>query len=61
MIDDDNEDDLRQRIVITIDIPVRLGTDTVAVTALLDVLSHLEHDGIRPYRTVLEITDPPAT
>lgn len=54
-----DDDDVRQRFVITIEIPGWLGTDTVAVTALLNVLRHLEHDGIRPYRTALEITDPP--
>lgn len=49
----------RQRFTITIDIPGCIGTDTSPVAALLNVLNHLEHDGIRPYRTTLEITEPP--
>jgi len=53
----DDDDDARQRIMITVDIPSFLGTDTIAAAALLNVLNHLEHDGIRPYRTTLEITD----
>lgn len=56
-----DDHDLVQRIIITVDIPGGIGADTVAVTALLDVLGHLEHDGIRPYRTTLEITDPATT
>jgi hypothetical protein len=60
---DDDDFDYRQRIVITVDIPGFLGTDTIATAALLNVLTHLEHDGIRPYRTTLKITEtttPPA-
>jgi len=57
----DNDDDLRQRFVITIDIPAWPGTSTAAATVLLNMLNHLENDGIRPYRTTLEITDPPTS
>jgi hypothetical protein len=55
--------ELALRITITIDLPGYLGTDTIATAALLNVLTHLEHDGIRPTRTTLEIserTTPPA-
>jgi len=44
-----------QRIVITIDLNDEPGTDTIGAGAFLDVLSHLEHDGIRPHRSTLEI------
>lgn len=37
----------RQRFTITIDIPACIGTDTIPTAALLNVLNHLEHDGIR--------------
>lgn len=47
-----------QRIVITIDFTDEPGTDTIAAAAFLDVLSHLEHDGIRPHHSTLEITTP---
>ncbi len=50
------DDDILQRITITLDIPGYHGTNIVAIHALLNVLSHLEHDGIRPHRTTLEIT-----
>ena len=52
-----NDDDFLQRFIITIDIPGP-GIDTIAAQTLLNVLSHLEHDGIWPYRTTLEITEP---
>jgi len=55
---DDPDDCPIQRFTITIDIPACLGTDTIPVAALLNLLNHLEHDGIRPYRTTLEITEP---
>jgi hypothetical protein len=50
-------DDCRQRFVITVDLPGYLGTDVIAANALLNVLSCLEHDGIRPCRTTLKISD----
>ncbi len=53
-----DDDDFPQRITITLDIPGYHGTDLVAIHALLNVLNHLEHDGIRPLRTTLEITEP---
>jgi hypothetical protein len=56
-----SDDDLLQRIKITVDIPAEPGTETIAAGALLDVLSHLQHDGIQPARTTLEITTPTTT
>jgi hypothetical protein len=56
--DHDDFCDLPLRITITLDLPGYLGTDTIAAGALLNVLTHLEHDGIRPTRTTLEITEP---
>jgi hypothetical protein len=47
-----------QRVVITIDFIDEPGSDTLAASAFLDVLGHLEHDGIRPHRSTLEITTP---
>jgi hypothetical protein len=44
-----------RRITITIDVIDEQGTDTTAITSLLDVLSHLENDGIPPLRIHLEI------
>jgi hypothetical protein len=56
--DHDDDFDYLQRIVITLDIPGFFGTDTIATAALLTVLTHLEHDGIRPTRTTLDISEP---
>ncbi len=58
---DNDLDELTQRITISVDIAFGLGTEILAAGALLDVLSHLEHDDIRPLRTTLEITDTPTT
>jgi hypothetical protein len=51
----------RQRVVITLDLTDEPGTDTLAASAFLHILSHLEHDGIRPHRSALEITAPTTT
>jgi hypothetical protein len=58
---DDELDELTQRITISVDIAYGHGTETLAATVLLDILAHLENDGIRPHRATLEITDPPTT
>lgn len=58
----ENHDEiLAQRIVVTIDIDAGPSLETIAAGALLDILGHLEHDGIRPLRTTLEINAPAAT
>jgi len=52
---------LLQRITITIDIDHEPGYEYVATGALLDVISHLAHDGIEPRWVTLEITGPTTT
>jgi len=52
---------LLQRITITIDIDHEPGYQYVATGALLDVISHLAHDGIEPRWVTLEITGPATT
>jgi hypothetical protein len=52
---------LLQRITITIDIDHEPGYQYVATGALLDVISHLAHDGIEPHWVTLEITGPTTT
>jgi hypothetical protein len=56
-----HHDDRLQRITITVDIPAEPGTETTAAGALLDVLNHLQHEGIQPTRITLEITGPTTT
>ncbi len=50
-----------QRITITLDINDEPGNDTTAITALKNILGHLEHDGIIPILTRLEIGPTPPT
>jgi hypothetical protein len=47
---------LIQRITITIEIDHEPGCEYVATGALLDVISHLAHDGIEPRWITLEMT-----
>lgn len=56
-----DNDDCLQRVTITVDIPGGPGTETIAAGALLDVLNHLQHDGIQPHWITLEITGPTTT
>jgi hypothetical protein len=53
----EHDDGLVQHVTITIDLPGGWGTSTTPLAALMDILDHLERDGIRPHRTTLEITD----
>jgi len=52
---------LLQRITITIDVDYEPGYAYVAAGALLQVVSHLDHDGIEPRWVSLEITGPTTT
>jgi hypothetical protein len=47
-----------QPMIVTIDLIDEPGIDTLAAGVFVDVLTHLEHDGVRPYRSTLEITTP---
>ena len=47
-----------QRVTVTIDLVDEPGVDTLAASIFVNVAEHLERDGIRPYRTNLEITTP---
>jgi hypothetical protein len=50
-----------QRITITVELPGWPGLHNIALGALTDVLDHLEHDGIRPLHTTIDITEQPTT
>ncbi len=58
MIDDD---DLTQRVTIILELPGWPNTGAVAVQAALHVLDRLERDGLRPYRTIIDVTEGPTT
>lgn len=50
-----------RRITITIDIADEPDTDTTALSALLDVVRHLQHDAIDPILIRLELGPVPTT
>ncbi|HVM04754.1 MAG TPA: hypothetical protein VM242_06255 [Acidimicrobiales bacterium] len=56
MIDDDIA---VQHVTIALELPGGPGTNTVVLHTVLTVLDRLEHDGLRPYRTTVEITEQP--
>ena len=58
MIDDDVP---IHHVTITFDLPGWPGTNSIAMHAVLDVLDRLEHDGMRPYRTTIDITEQTTT
>ena len=44
-------------VTISLELPGGWIIGSIAVGALADILSRLEHDGIRPYRTTMEINE----
>jgi len=58
MNDDNDLDDLYVLdVTIRLELPGGWIIGITAVGALADDLSRLEHDGLRPYRTTVEITE----
>lgn len=58
MIDDD---DPTLHVTITLELPGWPGTNIIPIEAVVNVLNHLEHDGLRPYRIAIEIAEQPTT
>jgi hypothetical protein len=56
-----NDEDLDELFVldvtITLELPGGWIIGSIALSALTDALSRLEHDDIRPYHTTIEITE----
>ena len=44
-------------ITINLELPGGWPVGSIAVAALTDVLTRLEHDGIRPIRTTIAVTE----
>jgi|HubBroStandDraft_1064217.scaffolds.fasta_scaffold536424_1 hypothetical protein len=61
MNSDCSHDTPTQRITVTLDIIDEPGNEAVAVSALLTIVGHLEHDGIIPLLIGLEIRPTPTT
>jgi hypothetical protein len=47
------------QVTITLELPGGPGTITIPIEAVVNVLDHLERDGIRPYRTAIDIVEQP--
>ncbi len=61
-MNDDTDDDLfTLAVTVTLELPGGWIIGSVALTAVTDVLARLEHDGIRPHRTTIEITETTTT
>jgi hypothetical protein len=50
-----------QRVTTTVELPGWPGVHNIAIGALIDVLDHLERDGIRPFHTTINITEQTTT
>ena len=57
MTDDDEIPTLN--LTITFELPGGPCTTTIAIGAVLNVLNHFERDGLRPYRTTIDLDDLP--
>jgi hypothetical protein len=57
MNDDLDGDLFVLNVTISLELPGGWIIGSIALVALTDVLSRLEHDGIRPYRTTIEVTE----
>ena len=57
MNDEDLDDLFVLNVTITLELPGGWIIGSITLSALTEILSRLEHDGIRPYRTTIEITE----
>lgn len=55
------DDDYLLHVTITLELPGGWGTNTLPLTAAVEILDRLERDGLRPYRTTIELTEKPTT
>lgn len=56
-MNDDIDDNFVLDITITLELPGGWIIGSIALATLSDVLTRLEHDGIRPNRTTIEVTE----
>lgn len=54
-----DEDPPRLQVTITLELPGGPGTTIIPIEAVVNVLNHLERDGLRPYRTAIDIVEQP--
>jgi hypothetical protein len=55
------DDDCLLHVTITLELPGGWGTNTLPLSAAVEILDRLERDGLRPYRTTIELTEKPTT
>jgi len=55
----DDDDVPTLQVTITLELPGGPGTTIIPIEAVVNVLDHLERDGLRPYRTAIEIVEQP--
>lgn len=56
-MNDDIDDPFLLAVTVTLKLPGGWIIGSIALAAMTDVLTRLEHDGIRPYRTTIEVTE----
>ena len=56
-MNDDIDDQFILALTLTLELPGGWIIGSIALAAITDVLTRLEHDGIRPHRTTIEITE----
>jgi len=54
-----DDDPTTLKVTVTLELPGGPGTSVIPIEAVLNVLSHLERDGLRPYRTAIAIIEQP--
>ena len=54
-----HHDPVSHHLTITLDLPSWPDIHTLALQVVHDVIERLEHDGLRPYRTAIDITEQP--
>ena len=53
----DDDDGPVHHVCIVFDLPAWPGTNALVAQVVFDVLDRLERDGLRPYRTTIDITE----
>jgi hypothetical protein len=56
-MNDDIDDQFVLAVTVTLELPGGWIIGSIALAAITDVFTRLEHDGIRPHRTTIEITE----
>jgi hypothetical protein len=58
---DHQADLVSHHVIITFDLPSWPDIHSLAIQVVHDVIERLEHDGLRPYHTAIQITEQTTT